>query len=367
MVRVKLTTGSGFLYGPMLFLAVISHLPLDIHPQYSTLRRLTLVITAIPSLNLEPFGLIPWCFFHPFGKIYNYSLRYLGPLCVLFVIVFTTLKARWCPRMLILRQNSRLKALCILMLLSFWSLADITMNISFTSTALIHNGAALLQVVALEPHITFFSLEHLPIVILALLVLLVVIAPLLLILLLSPLLSRVINLTKIKPFLDEFQSCYKDTCRWYSGVYFIVWIGFVSIQGQSVSVTYVQVFFVILLSAHCLIQPYQSRLLNIADALILADIISLLAFIQSKPLLTTVVFIHLLVLVPILCVGIWFVCVLFIKCGLCSYCLNRRQKPPLRQPPPDEEYPPSPKVPVQDVYLDGNSEREPLIGMVNDK
>ena len=269
--------------------------------------------------------------------------------------------------MLILRQNSRLKALCILMLLSFWSLADITMNISFTSTTLIHNGAALLQVVALEPHITFFSLEHLPIVILALLVLLVVIAPLLLILLLSPLLSRVINLTKIKPFLNEFQSCYKDTCRWYSGVYFIVWIGFVSIQGQSVSVTYVQVFFVILLSAHCLIQPYQSRLLNIADALILADIISLLAFIQSKPLLTTVVFVHLLVLVPILCVGIWFVCVLFIKCGLCSYCLNRRQKPPLRQPPPDEEYPPSPKVPVQDVYLDGNSEREPLIGMVNDK
>ena len=210
VVRFKIAAGSGFLYGTMLFIAIISHLPLDNEPNFFILRTSILIITAVPLLNPEPFGLIPWCFFHPFWKIYNYSLQYLGPLTVLLVIGFATLKARWCPRTLLKWQNSRLRALCILMLLSFWSLADITMNITFnilTSTRLIHNNDVVVSVVALEPHIKYFSLEHIPIVILASLVLLIVIIPLLVVLLISPALSRVINLTRIKPFLDEFQSC----------------------------------------------------------------------------------------------------------------------------------------------------------------
>ena len=180
IVQFKLAAGSGFLYGPMLFLAIISHLHLDTDPNLSILRTFILIITAVPLLNPEPFGLIPWCFFHPFSKIYNYSLQYLGPLTVLLVIGFTTLKARWCPRTQLEWQNSRLRALCILMLLSFWSLADITMNITFnilTSTRLTSsNNDVVVSVVALEPHMKYFSLEHIPIVILALLVLLIALA-----------------------------------------------------------------------------------------------------------------------------------------------------------------------------------------------
>ena len=241
IVRFKIAAGSGFLYGPMLFLAIISHLPLDTDPNLSIL---ILIITAVYHYSiLNHSDSSHGCFFHPFSKIYNYSLRYLGPLTVLLVIGFTTLKARWCPRTLLKWQNSRLRALCILMLLSFWSLAYITMNITFkilTSTRLIPNNDVVVSVVALEPHMKYFSLEHIPIVILALLVLLIVIVPLLVVLLISPALSRAINLTRIKPFLDEFQSCYRDSCHWYSIVYFIVWIVFASMQSQAVSMIYMQ-------------------------------------------------------------------------------------------------------------------------------
>ena len=375
VVRFKIAVGSGFLYGPLLFLAIISHLPLDIDPNFFILRTSILIVTAVPLLNPEPFGLIPWCFFHPFNKIYNYSLRYLGPLTVLLVIGFTTLKARWCPRTLLKWQNSRLRALCILMLLSFWSLADITMNVTFnilTSTRLIHNDGVVSSVVALEPHMKYFSLEHIPIVILALLVLLIVIGPLLVVLLISPALSRVMNLTRIKPFLDEFQSCYRDNCRWYSTVYFIVWIGFVSMQSQSVPAIYIQTLFTILLSTHCLIRPYQSTILNITDTLILVDINFLLALMQSKTTLTTLVFVHTLVLGPILCIGVWFVGVSLIKCGMCRYLrrvLVRKRQQPLasREPHYKERLPSPPSVPVQEVYLyENNNEREPLIGIVDD-
>ena len=376
VVRFKIATGSGFLYGPMLFLAIISHLPLDTDPNLFILRTFILIITAVPLLNPEPFGLIPWCFFRPFNKIYNYSLRYLGPLTVLLVIGFTTLKARWCPRALLKWQNSRLRALCILMLLSFWSLADITMNITFnilTSTRLIHNNDVVVSVVALEPHIKYFSLEHIPIVILALLVLLIVIIPLLVVLLISPALSRVINLTRIKPFLDEFQSCYRDSCRWYSIVYFIVWIGFVSMQSQAVSTIYIQALFMILLSTHCLIRPYQSTVLNITDTLILSDVNFVLALMQSKTSLATIVLLHILVLVPILGIGAWFVGVSLVKCGLCRYLchvLFKRRQQPLstsREQHYEERLPSPPNVPVQEVHLyESNEEREPLIGIVDD-
>ena len=373
VVRFKIATGSGFLYGPMLFLAVISHLPLDTDPNLFNLKTFILIITAVPLLNPEPFGLIPWCFFHPFSKIYNYSLRYLGPLMVLLVIGFTTLKARWCPRTLLKWQNSRLRALCILMLLSFWSLADITMNITFnilTSTRLIHNNDVVVSVVALEPQMKYFSWKHIPIVILALLVLLIVIVPLLVVLLISPALSRVINLTRIKPFLDEFQSCYRDSCRWYSIVYFIAWIGYVSMQSQALSMTYLQTLFMILLSTQCVIRPYQSTVLNIIDTLILVDINFLLALMQSKAELTTLVLIHIFVLIPVLGIGAWFVGVAFVKCGVCKYIrrvLVKRRQQPLAELRYEERLPSPPKVPVHEVDLyESNNEREPLIGIVDD-
>ena len=376
VVRFKIATGSGFLYGPMLFLAIISHLPLDTNPNLFTLRTSVLIITAIPLLNPEPFGLIPWCFFE-FNKIYNYTLRYLGPLTVLLVIGFTTIKARWCPRALLKWQNSRLRALCILMLLSFWSLADITMNITFnilTSTRLLSNNDVIVSVVALEPQMKYFSLKHIPIVILALLVLLIVIAPLLVVLLVSPALSRVINLTRIKPFLDEFQSCYRDSCRWYSTVYFIVWIGFVSMQSQAVPMIYIQALFMILLSTHFLIRPYQSRVLNITDTLILVDINFLFVLLQSKASLTMIVLLHILVLIPILGIGAWFLCVLLIKCGVCRYFHHKLQIKRGQQPLStgrmqryEERMPSPPNVPVQEVAIyESNAEREPLIGIVED-
>ena len=374
-VRFKLTTGLGFLYGPMLFLAVVSHLSFSANSEYYTLRLIVLFMTSLPLLNPEPFGLIPWCFFHDFPKLYNYSLRYFGPLPVLIVIGLVAIIAHRCPRVLIKWQNSPIKALCILLLLSFWSLADITMNIAFnvlTPTRLIQNGVLKSSVVQLEPHTKYFSLQHLPAVLLAIIVLLAVIAPLLILLLFSPAMSKCISLYRIKPFLDEFQSCYQDRYRWYSGVYFIVWIVFITLQQQSVPIVYVQTTFTALLILHVFMQPYKSKLLNITDTLLLIAINFLSSLVKSSTQTTTIVFVHILVLGPILCVVVWFMCVSFVKCGLHSYVLKVfRKRQPQNLPSVQqyiEEFPPPAQVPVQEVYLDGNSdEREPLIGLIDDK
>ena len=196
-------------------------------------------------------------------------------------------------------------------MLSFWSLADISINI-LTPTVFETQNKSMFMV-SIQPNITFFSSEHLPLAIPALLVLLVVIFPLVIMLLSAPFLQHVINLFKIKPFLDEFQSCYKDKYRWYSGVYFVVWIAIVGIQGLPDSLLYTQTIFFILLCAQFLIKPYKSKLLNITDTLLLVDLNFLIALLykhinsplSSHKFLSFLV--HALIIVPFVCAAVSFV------------------------------------------------------------
>ena len=356
VVRFKHSLGCGFLYGPMLFLAVVNHIPLDDYSEYTTLSTVVSIITSVALLNLELFGRIQWCFFASFPKLYNYSLRVLGPLTVLLVLLGITALARWYPkcslfekvRMRILPQSllqrwhasrfrttylqlsplsvlqswlaSPLKAMCILMMLSFWSLADISINI-LTPTVLETQNNSMFMV-SIQPNITFFSSEHLPLAIPALLVLLVVIFPLLVVLLSAPFLQHVINLFKIKPFLDEFQSCYKDKYRWYSGVYFVVWIAIVGVQGLPDSLLYTQTIFFLLLCAQFLIKPYKSKLLNITDTLLLVDLNFLIALLYkhiNSPLSShnfSSFLVHALIIVPFVCAAVSLICLLLVKYGL---------------------------------------------------
>ena len=110
VVRFKHSLGCGFLYGPMLFLAVVNHIPLDDYSEYSTLSTVVSIITSVALLNLELFGRIPWCFFESIPKLYNYSLHVLGPLTVLLVLLGITALVRWYPKCSVLKKM-RLKIL----------------------------------------------------------------------------------------------------------------------------------------------------------------------------------------------------------------------------------------------------------------
>ena len=396
VVRFKHSIGCGFLYGPMLFLAVVNHIPLDDYSEYSTLSTVVSIFTSVALLNLELFGRIPWCFFESIPKLYNYSLRVLGPLTVLLVLLGITALARWYPKCSVpkkirmralpqrvlqrchvsLRLASPLRAMCILMLLSFWSLADISINI-LTPTVLEAQHYSM-YMVSIQPDIIFFSPQHLPLAIPALLVLLVVILPLVIILLSAPFLQRVINLFKIKPFLDEFQSCYKDKYRWYSGVYFVVWIAIVGIQGLPDSLLYTQTILFILLCAQFLIKPYKSKLLNITDTLLLVDLNFLIALLcnNTNPLsfhMFSSLLIHALIIVPFVCAVLSIICLVLTKYGVYD-CLkgfwSRRRKQELHQPQDAKRELELSHPEVQDVHVPDvsfNVEREPLIAFVGNK
>ena len=368
LVRFKFALGSGILYGPMFFLAIVHHLPLDNYPFLNTAVS---VMSSIPLINLELFGLIPWCFFHPVSKLYNYFLHYLGPLIILIVISLIFLFARWCPNLLRRIQSSPLRALCILMFLSFWSLSDISLNI-LTPVVIRYKAGQSVSTglfVSIQPDFKYFSLSHIPVAIPALLVMIVVIAPLVFILLSSPLLSKITNLNRIKPFLDEFQSCYKDNFRWYSSVYFIVWIALIMILIYSDVFAY-QTILVLLLLTHIVIRPYSSTTLNIMDTLLLTDVNILVVLINYYPasFIPAQIAVYSLVLGPLLFAAIYLVYYLaIVKYDVWTRIKSARNKRNVQLEQlrlPDEDY----EVKHHNVttqHISVEDFREPLIAVVN--
>ena len=58
-LRLKLGLGSGFLYGPLFFLAVINHLPFGYLKQFSALQTIISTYSSIFLLNMQVFGDVP--------------------------------------------------------------------------------------------------------------------------------------------------------------------------------------------------------------------------------------------------------------------------------------------------------------------
>ena len=126
-------------------------------------------------------------------------------------------------------------------------------------------------------------------------------------------------LVRFKPLLDAFQSCYKDDCRYFAGLYILYRLFIVTTQ---LAFGFTSGYFVIcgllvlvILVLHIIIQPYQDHRHNVIDSLIFADLIAInytsfymftVASDTEKMIEQFVPWVHLcLVNLPIVCC-IWF-------------------------------------------------------------
>ena len=147
----------------------------------------------------------------------------------------------------------------------------------------------------LNGELKYFSTEHLPYAIPALIFLLTIglIPPLLL--LSYPLLNKVITfigcenskivnfisrllpINYLKPILDSFQGCFKDNMRFFAGMYFLYrWLILlidISASGFSTYYTSIVTVLVAMLVIHAVCQPYVNRMYNILDSLLFCNLI----------------------------------------------------------------------------------------------
>ena len=313
-LKASFKTGIGHLYGPLFFIAVLRLIPFGYYKEYVQLNFTTSIFQSILLLNLEIFGEIPWCFFSNINPLLNYSLHFVGPFIIAVVLLSTVLLARYYPRQFLSLQSSPIQAICLLILLSFWSVSDTCIQLLKPTTTL--SGVKEWRV-ALQPNIQYLKDPyHIVTWIISIFLLVFLIIPFILLLFLSPLLRRKFNLTRIQPLLDAFQSCFDDKFRWYSGVYLLSWI----ILNIYMPYYVIQIILVAVGTLHFMIHPYKYRWLNIADTLLLVDL-NMLAFLTSVDSSNsihneTVIISYILVVLPLTYItigGVWIISVIIIK------------------------------------------------------
>ena len=319
VLKASFKTGIGHLYGPLFFIAVLRLVPFGYYNEYVQLEFAVSIFQSTLLLNLEVFGNIPWCFFSNINPLLNYSLHFLGPFIIAVVLLSTVLLARYYPRQFLSIQSSPVQAICLLILLSFWSVSDTCIQLLKPTTTL--NGVKGWRV-ALQPNIQYLKDPyHIVTWIISTVLLIFLLVPFILLLFLSPLLRRKFNLTRIQPLLDAFQSCYDDKFRWYSGVYLLSWI----ILNINMPYYVMEIILVAVGTLHFMIHPYKYRWLNIVDTLLLVDLnlfVSLTSVDSSNSIhKETVPINYILVVLPLtyITVGVvWIISVIIRKWCKCK-------------------------------------------------
>ena len=313
-LKASFKTGIGHLYGPLFFIAVLRLVPFGYYIEYDQLEFIISIFQSALLLNLEVFGNIPWCFFSNINPLLNYSLHFLGPFIIAVVLLSTVILARYYPRQFLSVQSSPVQAICLLILLSFWSVSDTCIQLLKPTTTL--SGVKGWRV-ALQPNIQYLKDPyHIVTWIISTVLLIFLLVPFISLLFSSPLLRRKFNLTRIQPLLDAFQSCYEDKFRWYSGVYLISWI----VLNINMPYYVTEIILVAVSTLHFMIHPYKYRWLNIVDTLLLVDLNLLASFIPGDSTNSihkkTVLISYILVVLPLTYItfgGVWIISVIIIK------------------------------------------------------
>ena len=264
----------GYLFSFIYYFSIIDYILI---PNYVSNEKRIMVslFESITQLNPHFLGYIPICLAPKSSILEQQMILYISPLLVSTGVLSILWLSKCCPRYLTFRDNILVRAISLLVLLSFTDLAVASFNImnpiKFEQFKTVY--------VNIQPSTEYFALkEHLPWFIFSALIEFGLVLPFTFFLLFAPLLIRCCNLNKIKPFLDEFQGCYKDRYRWMAGYYFLCrqlyLIVSIAPSSTNTSLQYAyQITSLFVFIIHAVLQPYNSKWLNLVDTILLADLL----------------------------------------------------------------------------------------------
>ena len=285
IVKLNFRIGSGYLYVFLYYFSVVKYIIWYNLPSY--LEGLLNFFGTFARLDPLLYVYTNLCLYQGVTVIQYETLHYAHPVIILLLIFGLIGLGRLCPRFAIFSGNYAIQALCYILLLAYTTLAETSLNIlnpmSYPTT---YPNIDEKQFVQLQPQTLYGDhKEHLPYAIIAITLEVLIVLPFAFFLLFAPLLSRWLNLVKIKPILDEYQSCYKDRYRWFAGVYLIgrqlFFLTSIWAIHLDVSLLLNQIFCVAILLLHATIHPYHSKWLNYVDTFFLANL-TLLTLLYSS-------------------------------------------------------------------------------------
>ena len=322
VAKVNLRIGSGQLYCLVFYFSVLQYFVRGTFPSYF-LYVIELTFTGFIQLDPKMFGLIKICNNLNIDNLTLTAIHYTNPLFLILVIAVIACVSHKCPKYAIFQNtNIGVNLICIVLYIVFISLTQTSLSVltpvSFPGVDGIY--------VSLKPSVRYFDPKgHLPYALVAFLIQVFLVIPFLSLLLFAPCLIKTkrVNLIRLKPILDEFQACYKDKYRCFAGYYLTCrqLIFFMSLLNLGVSnyIYILQILSILILTIHCIIQPYKSTWLNIVDGLLILDLV-LLSILHGNT--ANVIFEHILILKSLL-VHILVLLPVIYFLGLCIFPLMK--------------------------------------------
>ena len=102
---------------------------------------------------------------------------------------------------------------------------------------------------------------------------------------------RLTGINKLMPFIDCFQSCYKDRLRFFAGLYFVYRVAIllmftIELDGLRFSI-YCELLIILFLGVHSTVQPYKEDIHNTIDSLLFSNLALVnICVVISKEILT---------------------------------------------------------------------------------
>ena len=258
----------GYLYAITYYYSVV-YLLLNQNLYLSSALNTTInVMSSIVKITPQFLGKL--CLITNMSGIDQQFIHYIHPIAVSVFLVMITVLARRSRRLSHFINKGIIHVICCLLLLSYTSLA--TTSLLLMRPLIFHDVDKVYAYVS--PDIEYFHGHHLAYAIVAVLFTIVIVIGLPLLLAFEPFLNSKINFIKIKPLLDQFQSCYKDKYRCFAAYYMICRLVIITIIIANSSNDFV--FQYLLITAcvamaliHHSLKPYSSSLLNVFDGVIL--------------------------------------------------------------------------------------------------
>ena len=297
----KYNIPSNYAYGIIYYYSIVDIL-LNNNPYISdAVFQVVAVLSSFAKLTPQLFGQL--CLAKGLSGIDQQFIHYTHALAVILILLSVVLVARYSPRLALYVRRYILRVICILLLLSYTSLASTSLQLLQATQYPGYDGLY----VYVSPDMKYFNGRHAFYGVVALLCGAIVVIGLPLFLLLEPLiLNRWFNFIRVMPLLDQFQSCYKDEYRWFAAYYLIcrqviIIIVYFGNDDYYEMLYYLQTVCVVIAMLHIWTQPYKIDFLNAFDGVVLLTIILVVnantfTFLSSA----TSVIIVILVLLPLI-------------------------------------------------------------------
>ncbi|KAL5479222.1 hypothetical protein EMCRGX_G022718 [Ephydatia muelleri] len=323
-IKILNSVGSGPIYSALFFLGFVGRIPFDTLSQYRALQDIVSAFRSVILPTLDIISEIPVCILpsSSSGFLYLTGLRYLGVASLVFILlIYNAMLCCW-SRVANQLQTSPLKSICLLILWGYYLVVTTSIDILKANSL-----SELDEVrVAIQPELVYFRGVHLLLSLIAILLISLFAVPLTMILLLSQLLWKCIDLSRIKPFLDEFQHVYKDDARWFSSAYLILWVAIVAVSDQSNdSFTIYSLLLVAFCTLVCFVRPYKVKWLNYVDVALLVCMFTIASLfdqqlLQDRESVAITVFVYMLVMLPLVyfAVGLSVAVISRLKCQRCK-------------------------------------------------